>query len=731
MSSPQAKLLQSVAPDFARLADARHHDPHGVLGLHRHGADCAVLALIPDVISVAFEGQSASRVGASDFFMWYGAPGVLPTHYTVTWRGADGREHSQVDPFSFASQIGDADLAKFACGEHDSAWRILGAKVTTIDGVNGTQFAVWAPDAERVSVVGNFCLWDGRRYPMRNRGASGVWEIFLPGIGAGEAYKFEVRGRRDGSVNLKSDPYARAGELRPATASVVTAPAKHHWRDGAWRKTHRERNWLHAPLSIYEVHLASWCRGPHGLLDYRTLAAELIPHVTRLGFTHIELLPITEHPLDDSWGYQTTGYFAPTARHGSPDDLRYFIDACHRAGIGVLLDWVPGHFPRDAHGLANFDGSACYEYADADRAEHKDWGTLIFNYERHEVRSFLLSSACYWLEEFHFDGLRVDAVASMIYLDFGRRAGDFTPNKWGDNRNLEAIDFLKQLNSVVHGRFPGAMVIAEESTDWPLVSRPVDQGGLGFSMKWNMGWMHDTLSYFREDPVYRSHHHSKLTFGLTYAFNENFVLPLSHDEVVHLKKSLLDKMAGDRWQKFANLRLMYAWMWTLPGKKLLFMGGEFAQNSEWNFQQSLPWHLAGLPEHAGIQSLIADLNALYRGHAALHRLDFEQRGFAWMTCDDQARSVVAFCRFDDDGEFLLVACNFTPVPRAAYRIGVPRAGEYREIFNSDSAHYGGSNLGNLAVVLTTNSPCMGQPYSLDLMLPPLAAVILAAPRTGH
>ncbi len=731
MSAPQTKLLQSLAPDFARLADARHHDPHGVLGLHRHGADCAVLAHIPGANSVAFEGQAASRVGDSDFFVWYGASGVLPTHYAVTWRDADGHELSQVDPYSFASQIGDADLAKFTRGEHDSAWRMLGAQVTIVDGVSGTQFAVWAPDAERVSVVGNFCRWDGRRYPMRNRGAAGVWEIFLPGIEAGAAYKFEIRGRRDGSVNLKSDPYARASELRPATASIVTAPASHHWRDGAWRKAHREHQWLHAPLSIYEVHLASWRRGPHGLLDYRALAAELIPYVTRLGFTHLELLPITEHPLDDSWGYQTTGYFAPTARHGGADDLRYFIDACHRAGIGVLLDWVPGHFPRDAHGLANFDGSACYEYADAERAEHKDWGTLIFNYERHEVRAFLLSSACYWLEEFHFDGLRVDAVASMIHLDFGRRAGDFKPNKWGDNRNLEAIEFLKQLNSVVHGRFPGAVVIAEESTDWPLVSRPVEQGGLGFSMKWNMGWMHDTLNYFREDPVYRSHHHSKLTFGLMYAFNENFLLPLSHDEVVHLKKSLLGKMAGDRWQKFANLRLLYVWMWTLPGKKLLFMGSEFAQDSEWNFQQSLPWHLTDIPQHAGIQSLIADLNTLYRGHAALHRLDFEQRGFAWMTCDDQARSVVAFCRFDDDGEFLLIACNFTPVPREAYRIGVPRAGEYREIFNSDSAHYGGSNLGNLATVQTSDSPCMGQPCSLELLLPPLAAVILASPRARH
>ena len=690
-----------------------------------------VLVHIPAAIAVEIDGGPADRIASTDFFVWQGAPGSLPAHYLVTWKSSDGNSQSQMDPYSFAPQVTAADLQGFAAGQHDAAWRFLGAQVVNIDGVDGTQFAVWAPDAERVSVVGNFCLWDGRRYPMRNRGASGVWELFLPGIGAGEPYKFEIRGRRGGDVHLKSDPYARAGELRPATASLVVGPGNFRWRDGSWRKARQKHDWLHTPMSIYEVHLASWRRGPKGLLGYRELAAQLIPYVVQLGFTHVELLPITEHPLDDSWGYQTTGYFAPTARHGSPDDLRYFIDACHRAGLGVLLDWVPGHFPRDAHALANFDGSACYEYPDAARAEHKDWGTLIFNYERHEVRSFLLSSACYWLEEFHFDGLRVDAVASMIYLDFGRRAGDFVPNKYGDNRNLEAIDFLRQLNSVVHGKYPGVVVMAEESTDWPLVSRPVDQGGLGFSMKWNMGWMHDTLGYFREDPLYRSHHHSKLTFGLMYAFSENFVLPLSHDEVVHLKKSLLDKMAGDRWQQFANLRLMYTWMWTLPGKKLLFMGSEFAQAGEWDFRQALPWQLTEYPEHAGIQNLVSDLNTLYRRYPALHALEFEQRGFGWMSCDDQARSVVAFCRYDPNGNFLLIVCNFTPVPREAYRVGVPRAGEYREIFNSDSAHYGGGNLGNLATVRTTPAPCMGQRCSLDLLLPPLAAVILAPPGSGH
>jgi 1,4-alpha-glucan branching enzyme len=486
-------------------------------------------------------------------------------------------------------------------------------------------------------------------------------------------------------------------------------------------------------MSIYEVHLGSW-RIPHnGAIDYRWLAHELVPYVQRLGFTHLELLPITEHPLDDSWGYQTTGYFAATARYGDPDGLRELIDACHRANLGVILDWVPAHFPRDAHGLANFDGSALYEYADARRAEHKDWGTLIFDYARYEVRAFLISSACYWLDEFHIDGLRVDAVASMLYLDFSKRKDDFVPNKLGGNHNLEAIEFVRELNRVVHQRYAGAVVIAEESTDWPLVSRPTDNGGLGFSMKWNMGWMHDTLAYFREDPLYRSHHHQKLTFGLMYAFSENFVLPLSHDEVVHLKRSLLGKMPGDRWQQFANLRLLYAWMWTLPGKKLLFMGGELAQTDEWNYRAALPWHLTSDPLHGGMQRLLGDLNALYRRYPALHRLDFVADGFQWLSCDDSARSVVAFCRFaaagepnkrDEPRDFLIVALNFTPVPREAYRIGVPRAGRYREIFNSDSAHYGGSNLGNLASVTSRREPSMGWSNSIDLLLPPLAAVIL-------
>ncbi len=586
-------------------------------------------------------------------------------------------------------------------------------------------FAVWAPDASRVSVVGPFCRWDGRRFPLRSRGASGVWELFLPGVGAHELYKYEIRNRVTGALHLKSDPVARAGERRPATASVVAPPPAHEFGDGAWMAARAQFDWQHAPISVYELHLGSWRRGADdGFLNYRELADQLVPWVQGTGFTHVELLPITEHPLDDSWGYQTTGYFAPTSRHGSPDDLRYFIDRCHQAGIGVLLDWVPGHFPRDAHGLANFDGSALYEYADPRKAEHKDWGTLVFNYERHEVRSFLVSSALYWLEEFHFDGLRVDAVASMLYLDFSRRQGDFVPNRYGGNHNLEAIDFLRELNTVVHGRCPGAMVMAEESTDWAMVSRPAESGGLGFSMKWNMGWMHDTLAYFSQDPIHRPHHHDKLTFGMMYAYSENFVLPLSHDEVVHLKKPLIYKMPGDRWQQFANLRLLYAYMWTFPGKKLLFMGGEFAQTTEWNSAVALPWWLLDHAEHRGVHALVSDLNRRYVADPRLHRHEFEPEGFRWVDCEDRAQSVLSFLRFAG-GEPLLVVLNFTPVPRQGYRVGVPRGGAWREALNSDAQIYGGSNTGNGPGRLQAEAvPMHGQPFSIALTLPPLAALLL-------
>jgi 1,4-alpha-glucan branching enzyme len=729
--TPSAALLATLEGDLRRIADGRHHDPHGVLGPHLHGAQVLVLVYRPGARSVQLDRRFAmAQLDHADFFAWSGPPGQLSRHYLVSWVDHAGAPFEQHDPYCFACQIVAQDLQRFGAGTHLEAWRFLGSHAGAIDGIRGTRFAVWAPNAERVSVVGPFCLWDGRRYPMRVLGQAGVWEIFVPGIGADELYKFEVRNRETGAIFLKSDPYARATELRPATASLIAPDGEPSggfpWSDAAWLEARSRRDWLRAPMSIYEVHAGSWRRGAQGeFLSYDALAEQLVPYVRQLGFTHIELMPITEFPLDDSWGYQTTGYFAPTRRHGSPDGLRRFIDRCHSSGIGVLLDWVPGHFPRDAHGLANFDGNALYEYADPRRAEHRDWGTLVFNYERHEVRSFLLSSACYWLDEFHFDGLRVDAVASMLYLDFSRRAEDFVPNKHGGNHNLEAIEFLRTLNATTHARHPGTLVIAEESTDWPLVSRPTSDGGLGFSMKWNMGWMHDTLAYFRDDPLYRAHHHQRLTFGMMYAYSENFVLPLSHDEVVHLKRSLLGKMPGDNWQRLANLRLLFTYQWTFPGKKLLFMGGELAQPNEWDFRGTLPWQLEGQTEHAGVQRVISDLNHLYARAPALHRYEFEPQGFRWIDCEDRSRSVLSYLRTAGD-EFLVVVLNFTPVPRYAYRIGVPQLGEYREVFNSDSEYYGGSNVGNLAGVSARAEPWMGLPCSLDLTLPPLAGIVLAA-----
>jgi 1,4-alpha-glucan branching enzyme len=721
-------LRRSLQSDLRRLAEGRHHDPHGVLGRHDHGAHddetAYVLLHIPSAHDVRIEGRiEAERLPDTDFFVASDARAELPRHYRVSWRDSHGDAFEQIDPYSFPPLLDAREVESWSRGQHRAAWRFLGAHVLTSDGVSGVRFAVWAPNAERVSVVGPFCRWDGRRYPLRVLGASGVWEIFIPGLTAGELYKFEIRNRETGAISLKSDPFARAAELRPATASVVTGPPEFAWTDADWLRRRATRDWLHAPMSIYEVHLSSWRqRHDGGFLGYRELADQLAPYAQSMGFTHIELLPIAEYPLDDSWGYQGAGYFAPTSRHGSPEDLRYLIDRCHAHGVGVLLDWVPAHFPRDAHGLARFDGTALYEYPDPRKAEHKDWGTLVFNYERHEVRAFLLSSACYWLEEFHFDGLRVDAVASMLYLDFSKRAGEFVPNRHGGNHNLEAVELLRELNAVTHSLYPGTVVIAEESTDWPQVSRPTEMGGLGFSMKWSMGWMHDTLAYLREDPVRRSNHHDRLTFAMTYAYTENFVLALSHDEVVHLKRSLLGKMPGDRWQQLANLRLLLTYQWTFPGKKLLFMGAELAQPGEWDFRSALPWHLLGDAAHAGVQRLVADLNRLYTVNASLHRFEFEPKGFRWVEPNDRMHSVFSYLRVADD-EHMLVVLNFTPVPRRNWRVGVPCLGRYREVLNSDSQHYGGSNLGNLALVEAQSIPCAGFPASIEVTLPPLGAVI--------
>ncbi len=627
----------------------------------------------------------------------------------------------------FSPVIPDFDLHLYAQGRHWHAQRFLGAHCTTRDGVAGVSFAVWAPNAEGVSVVGDFNGWDGRTHPMRLRPGAGVWERFIPGVEPGALYKFEVHGYGGGAPRLKTDPCARCYQLRPENAAVVEPPDAYAWGDGEWMAGRRRgaEAWQQAPWSIYEVHLGSWQRDAQGgFLDYRTLAHELVAYVQRTGFTHIELLPITEHPLDDSWGYQTTGYFAPTSRFGGPDDFRYFVDYCHRHGIGVILDWVPAHFPRDDWALARFDGTALYEHADPRQGEHRDWGTLIFNFGRNEVRSFLLSSALYWLEAFHLDGLRVDAVASMLYLNYSREDGDWVANVHGGNENLDAIAFLRELNTVTHGEQPGTCIIAEESTSWPQVTRPAYLGGLGFTMKWNMGWMHDTLAYLGEDPVHRRYHHDQLTFGLLYAFTENFVLPFSHDEVVHGKGTLLDRMPGDDWQRLANLRLLYAYQFTYPGKKLLFMGCEIGQRREWDAGSSVDWTTLSDPRHAGVQRLVGDLNGLYRGEPALHRHDFAEAGFAWVDCHDAEQSVLSYLRCGDAGERALVILNFTPVPRHGYRLGVPLAGYWAERLNTDSAHYGGSDLGNTGGVVAEPVPWSGHPYSVVLTLPPLAGVVL-------
>jgi 1,4-alpha-glucan branching enzyme len=723
-----ARRHPSTDSGVERLIAARHHDPFAVLGRHPlPGGDVMVRVLRPATVEVTLPeiGASLERVEGTDLFEYRGSAAGLPERYRVRWRTDRGQTHDHVDPYCFPPLLDEGEIAAFGAGRHWHAWWIMGAHVLEADGVPGTRFAVWAPEAERVSVVGDFNGWDGRCHPMRCRGGSGVWELFVPGIGAGALYKYEIRSRWSGALLLKSDPYARATELRPSTASAVAAPVRYVWGDAEWLARRTAEDWLHAPMSIYEVHLGSWRRREDGgFPGYREIADRLVPHVAGLGFTHVELLPVTEHPLDESWGYQPSGYFAPTRRFGEPDELRYLVDRLHQAGIGVILDWVPGHFPKDEHGLARFDGSAVYEYADARKGEHADWGTLVFNYGRNEVRSFLLSSALYWLKEFHFDGLRVDAVASMLYLDYSRKPGEWAPNVHGGNENLEAAAFIRQLNELTHAECPGSVTIAEESTAWPGVSRPTSHGGLGFSMKWNMGWMHDTLKYVAHDPVHRRYHHELLTFGPIYAFTENFVLPLSHDEVVHGKGSLLGRMPGDDWQRFANLRLLYALQWTYPGKKLLFMGGELAQPWEWDHRGALPWHLLDDPRHGGVRALVADLNRLYRERSALHRFDFEGRGFAWLDWQDAGHSVLTYLRRDELGE-VIVALNFTPVPRHGYRLGVPGKGAWRELFNSDSRFYGGSDLGNPLPLPAEPVPWMGQSHSVVVTLPPLAGIVIA------
>jgi 1,4-alpha-glucan branching enzyme len=712
--------------DVRRLLSGRLHDPRLVLGAHPGaGGNVVVRVHLPfaDSAELIEPAAAMTRVGTSALFEWRGPRDLLTMPYRVRWKAVAGAWNEQLDPYAFPPSIDQHDLDRFKAGDHCRAFEFLGAHIRRHGDVDGVRFSVWAPNAERVSVVGHFNQWDGRCHPMIVRGDTGVWELFVPELRDGELYRYEIRNRESGELRIKSDPYAAAIENRPANASFTTLESHFEWRDDDWLAARRRRQWQREPVSIYEVHLGSWRRGAHGeFLNYRDLAQQLGSYVVELGFTHVELLPITEHPLDDSWGYQCTGYFAPTRRHGDPDDLRAFVAEMHRLGIGVILDWVPGHFPKDDHALARFDGTPLYEYADVQKGEHPDWGTLVFDYGRNEVRSFLLSSAIYWLDEFHFDGLRVDAVASMLYLDYSRDPGQWTPNFHGGNENLEAIAFLRRLNELTHGVCEGSMTLAEESTAWPRVSHPTYHGGLGFSFKWNMGWMHDTLAYMSKDSIHRRFHHNLLTFGPIYAFTENFVSPLSHDEVVHGKRSLLDKMPGDEWQKFANLRLLFCFQWTFPGKKLLFMGGEFGQPGEWNHRESLPWHLADDPPRTGVKALIRDLNRLYRTSPALYRKDHDANGFSWLSWEDEQNSVLSFVRSDGD-DHVVVVLNMTPVPRYDYRIGVPRSARYRTLLNSDSKFYGGTNLGN-SIAVSEPVRCMGRAQSITLTLPPLGALVL-------
>jgi len=718
-------VLPQMDSELQRIVLARHHDPFAVLGRHRTEGGDVIRAIVPqaETVRIGERGPDMQRIPGTDVFECHLDHDSVPEHYRLLWTDKSGQPQSHIDPYTFPPQLSDFDLYLFGEGKHWHIYRILGAHPHTVDGIDGILFATWAPNAERISVVGDFNAWDGRRHPMRVRGNSGVWELFIPELEPGTLYKFEIRNRQQGTVLLKTDPYGRQFELRPNTASLVVPDRAYDWNDDDWMEHRANCDWLHEPMSVYEVHLGSWRHDAEGeFLNYRELAKQLVAYVKEQGFSHIELLPITEHPFDGSWGYQTTGYFAPTSRFGTPEDFRYFVDYCHQNGIGVFLDWVPAHFPKDAHGLAWFDGTPLYEHEDPRLGEHRDWGTLIYNYGRNEVRNFLIGSALFWLEEFHLDGLRVDAVASMLYLDYSREPGDWIPNKYGGNENLEAIAFLRELNTVTHQQFPGTLIMAEESTAWPQVTRPTWTGGLGFSMKWNMGWMHDTLLYMSKDPIHRHYHHDQLTFGLLYAFTENFILPFSHDEVVHGKGSMLQKMPGDDWQRFANLRLLYTFMFTYPGKKLLFMGCEFGQGGEWNFSKALDWYVLEYPNHSGLKQLVSDLNRLYRENPALHRFDFEQKGFEWIDCHDAPQSTLSYLRRSSD-EFAVMVFNFTPVPRQNYRIGVPEPGVYREIFNSDSRHYGGSNIGNSAVT-TEAKEWMGRPYSISLTLPPLAGIVL-------
>ncbi len=726
----------SLTPEMVRaLLHADHTDPFAVLGMHADSGSVTIRVLQPGASRVRVQERRSGeivaelpRMHAEGLFAGrLGLEAPFDYRLEVTW----GEQIEIIeDPYAFGPVLGELDIHLLAEGRHLQLYRVLGAHPRVHEGVAGVSFAVWAPNARRVSLVGDFNDWDGRRHVLRRRQEIGIWEIFIPGLAAGALYKYEILGPDGHRLPLKADPVAFAAQRPPETASRVHGLVHHEWQDAAWMKTRAERDLRAEPMSIYEVHLGSWRRelGEGGrYLTYRELAEQLVPYVKELGFTHIELMPVSEYPFDGSWGYQPTGMYAATSRFGEPEDLAYLIDRCHQAGIGVLIDWVPGHFPADPHGLGLFDGTHLYEHADPRQGFHQDWNTLIYNYGRNEVRNFLVANALFWLDQYHIDGLRVDAVASMLYLDYSRNAGEWVPNRYGGRENLEAIDFLKETNELVFGSFPGATTIAEESTAWPAVSRPTYAGGLGFGFKWNMGWMHDTLEFVRHDPVYRRHHYHQLTFGLVYAFSENFVLPLSHDEVVHGKGSLIGKQPGDRWQRFASLRSYYGFMFTHPGKKLLFMGAELAQEREWNHDRGLDWHLLDDDLHRGVQRLIRDLNHLYAADPALHRLDCEAEGFEWIEASDPDNTVLAYVRRAEAGGLpTVIVCNFTPIVRRGYRLGVPVAGRYRERLNTDGADYGGSNVGNGGGIETEAVAWHGRQQSLCLTLPPLATLVLTA-----
>ena len=722
--------------EIDRIVHSAHHDPFEVLGAHRvrsGGKEAvAVRAFLPEAreasVWKADTGQIylMKKLHPDGFFEAIAKDVNEIFLYRLRIIRHDGSEQEFTDPYSFLPVLTEYDLYLMGEGTHYKKYEKLGAHLMVIDGTSGVLFAAWAPNAIRISVIGDFNNWDGRRHPMRVRGSSGIWELFIPGLGQGTLYKFEVKSKYKGFLAEKADPYAFYSELRPKTASVVWDINQHEWCDEAWMGQRREKNLFEAPLSIYEVHLGSWRRVPdegNRWLTYREMAHSLVSYAKEMGYTHIQLLPVSEHPFDESWGYQTTGYYSCTSRYGAPEDFMYFVDQCHQHGIGVIMDWVPAHFPRDAHGLAYFDGTALYEHEDPRKGEHRDWGTLIFNYGRNEVANFLIANALFWLDKYHIDGLRVDAVASMLYLNYSREPGDWSPNQFGGNENLEAVAFIRRFNEVVHGAHPGVLTVAEESTAWPMVSRPTYVGGLGFSMKWNMGWMHDILEYFSKEPIFRKYHQNNLTFALLYAFTENFILPLSHDEVVHGKRSLADKMPGDLWQKFANLRLLYSYMYAQPGKKLLFMGGEFGQWPEWYSQTSLDWHLLQYEHHQGLQLFVRNLNELYRKEPSLHEVDFTHEGFEWVDFGDFDNSIVSFIRkAKNRDDFTLFVFNFTPVPRDGYRVGVPRWGYYKEILNSDAAIYWGSNVGNYGGVHADDTWWHGRPHSIRLRLPPLGAL---------